>query len=425
MFTNVTHAKGDNVFPSKEKQNEAFGMEDRFERMEEIGRGSFSVVFKVTDKKLDGQSYALKCVVLPQSEALRKPLLDEVQMMNELDHVGIVKMFESFQIMKDLLHVVLELVPGSSLRKLLDARGALDTSVVVPMARQMADALHYLHSTVHIVHRDLKPENLMSAGRVPDNVKDPIEPTELQWKICDFGVAVRGKQHRGGDYSDAMLMKLNCSRCKELLFLPPRKKRGALREIEKVKCPKCGHSFGVEFEFDKALDNIGLAVDVSDDGQTMDMAGISMGGTAGYMAPELVAIDTGLKKGKGALSTEEAQCLCSTALDIFSYGRVLHYALTGIHPNSTYKEERVASAAAFVRRPSFTRSSPKALVRRRTLSAPAQALIAALTAHEPEKRPQANSPAIREWLDMMGSSVDYASGAILNVGTVIAPKSSK
>lgn len=57
-----------------------------------------------------------------------------------------------------------------------------------------------------------------------------------------------------------------------------------------------------------------------------------MGGTAGYMAPELVELEKALNKGS-PISAEQVACLSAPALDLFSLGKLTHYALTGGAPS--------------------------------------------------------------------------------------------
>src|SRR5262249_61822053 len=70
--------------------------------------------------------------------------------------------------------VVRALVGGPTLAEGL-ARGAIPADEVLPIARQMADALEYAHER-GIVHRDLKPANVKLR---PDGTV----------KLLDFGLA--------------------------------------------------------------------------------------------------------------------------------------------------------------------------------------------------------------------------------------------
>lgn len=103
------------------------------------------------------------------------------------------------------------------------------------------------------------------------------------------------------------------------------------------------------------------------------------------------------------ISAAEACGLSSSALDVFSLGRVLAFALTGVHPNSNATFEKIERTV--LRRPSFQRGKARGPVRkikrRSELSVPAQALLVALTADEPAERPAVQSKAVHEWLRMM------------------------
>jgi len=71
--------------------------------------------------------------------------------------------------------VVMELVPGSSLRALLDENGSLGVDETLVIGRAVAAALDHAHQA-GLVHRDVKPGNVLVTpeGRV---------------KLTDFGIA--------------------------------------------------------------------------------------------------------------------------------------------------------------------------------------------------------------------------------------------
>ncbi len=76
-------------------------------------------------------------------------------------------------------YLVLEYVEGTSLRDLIKQHGALQVSLALYIARQIADALSAAHAS-EIVHRDLKPDNVMLIQRE----NDPYFA-----KVLDFGIA--------------------------------------------------------------------------------------------------------------------------------------------------------------------------------------------------------------------------------------------
>ena len=221
---------------------------------------------------------------------MRSRLLRETEILKEINHPGCIKMYESFDTMPNVLHMTLELLPGGTLRRLLDKRGAMTESEAVPMARQLVATLNYLHSEAKIVHRDLKPENIMPSVPLPD-LKEEALPEGIVWKLVDFGVACKCAKQAVAETAETLYLKINCSRCGSTLSLPPQlgDKRGFAKK-EKVRCSNCGHIFFASFEQEKIK-----PIDISDAKEKLDEA--SMGGTAGYMAPELLEVDKMIQKG--------------------------------------------------------------------------------------------------------------------------------
>ncbi|MGI9261445.1 MAG: serine/threonine protein kinase [Woeseiaceae bacterium] len=100
--------------------------------------------------------------------------LQEYEMIAELDHPNIVRIFD-LGVSDDHAHIAMEYVPGGDLKQRI-ARGILEKDAVEYM-RQIAGALSQLHA-MGILHRDLKPGNIMV--RADDTLA-----------LIDFGLAKR------------------------------------------------------------------------------------------------------------------------------------------------------------------------------------------------------------------------------------------
>jgi serine/threonine protein kinase len=139
-----------------------------------IGSGGMGKVYRARDQRLQ-RNVAVKVLSRPeQSDPDREPdLVTEARALSRLSHPHVAAIY-------DLLtesgrdYIVMEYVPGSTLREIL-AECALPFSEVVRLGRQMVQALAAAHAA-QVVHRDIKPANL----KVTAN-------GEL--KILDFGLA--------------------------------------------------------------------------------------------------------------------------------------------------------------------------------------------------------------------------------------------
>lgn len=97
-----------------------------------------------------------------------------------LNHPAVIKVFAEPN--RSRLYMVLEWVEGRLLRQVLNQEGRLTSERAVSIARQICDALDYIHGQ-GVVHRDLKPENIIvdAADRV---------------KLIDFGIASKAGARR-------------------------------------------------------------------------------------------------------------------------------------------------------------------------------------------------------------------------------------
>jgi len=148
---------------------------DGYEVLDVIARSGMATVFKARDPD-DGRIVVLKVPHL-QFEAdivFHKRFLREEEIGSRLDHPSIVRVLRP-KTEKSRVYLIEEFVEGESLRGRLGREGRLPIAAAVQLARQIAEALEYLHRE-GVVHRDLKPENviLTPSGGI---------------KIMDFGIA--------------------------------------------------------------------------------------------------------------------------------------------------------------------------------------------------------------------------------------------
>lgn len=145
-----------------------------------LGRGGMGVVFEALHEKI-GRRVALKVLWndLARDPSVRERFRGEAQAANRIEHPNIVDITDLRESADGTLYLVMELLPGESLRKHLTAAAqGLSPLVALRIAHSCALALAAAHQK-GIVHRDFKPENVML---VPSGDGERV-------KVLDFGVA--------------------------------------------------------------------------------------------------------------------------------------------------------------------------------------------------------------------------------------------
>lgn len=164
-------------------------IDGKYEILREIGRGGMSVVYLAMDTHLNKQ-WAVKEIRKKGSgkndEIVVNSLLAEANMMKRLDHPALPRIVDIIDNGRTI-YVVMDYIEGESLDKILRAYGPQPEEQVIGWAKQIADALAYLHNQrPSIIYRDMKPANVM------------LKP-EGNIKIIDFGIAREYKEQNLAD----------------------------------------------------------------------------------------------------------------------------------------------------------------------------------------------------------------------------------
>lgn len=164
-------------------------IDGKYEILTEIGRGGMSIVYLAMDTHLNKQ-WAVKEIRKKgngkNDEIVVNSLLAEANMMKRLDHPSLPRIVDIID-NGITIYVVMDYIEGESLDKVLAEYGAQSEELVVGWAKQLCDALSYLHSQKPpIIYRDMKPANVM------------LKP-EGNIKIIDFGIAREYKEQNLAD----------------------------------------------------------------------------------------------------------------------------------------------------------------------------------------------------------------------------------
>jgi eukaryotic-like serine/threonine-protein kinase len=170
------------------------GERSSYEMIEVLGAGTYGTVFRARDA--EGNFVVVKQLYDTGSASQadfgyqRKLFRREAEILTGVNHPKIVRGYELIDHDPDLFFVM-ELVQGSSLRKVFDDwrinhnNQPFPAAAVVAVGMQICEALHYVHTLPgQIIYRDLKPENVMW------DAQDQV------CKLIDFGTARFSAQNK-------------------------------------------------------------------------------------------------------------------------------------------------------------------------------------------------------------------------------------
>jgi serine/threonine protein kinase/Flp pilus assembly protein TadD len=158
---------------------------DRYQIIEELGKGGMGNVYKVLDTKIK-EKIALK-LLKPEIASDKKTIerfSNELKFSRKIRHENVCQMYDLNE-EKSMQYITMEYVHGEDLKRLIRKMGQMSAGQAISLAKQVCAGLSEAHK-LGVVHRDLKPQNIM----VDDEGKA---------RIMDFGIArsLKGKGMTG------------------------------------------------------------------------------------------------------------------------------------------------------------------------------------------------------------------------------------
>ena len=151
-------------------------VDDRYRVHELIAAGGMAKVYRATDERLE-RRVALKIINGDRADDSRftDAFAHEAKTIARLSHPNVVAVYDQGD-HDGLPYVVMEYIPGFTLRELLNRRGRLDIVEAMEVVDQILAGLAAAHR-IGLVHRDVKPENIL------------ISAQDNHVKVADFGLA--------------------------------------------------------------------------------------------------------------------------------------------------------------------------------------------------------------------------------------------
>ena len=208
-----------------------------YEELEEIGSGMYGVVKKVRLISNPEVTRAMK--IIPEENVVQgegASLIDEIEILKNLDHINIMKMYESF-VDNNNYYIVSELCDQGHLLSKMEKLGKMDQIVVKYLMDQIFNAVAYLHSK-NILHGDIKLENVLlnkttkRGGRRFTNINLDFNENEELTEDINKNFGKRQTSKKSVNYIKDMmnyevkLIDFGCSK-----YFVKRKKKKKLRGI--------------------------------------------------------------------------------------------------------------------------------------------------------------------------------------------------
>jgi serine/threonine-protein kinase len=150
----------------------------RFTILNEIGRGSYGVVYAAHDPVL-AREVAIKIIPLAREDQFRTQIeasfLHEAKSAGGMSHPSIVTIYDAGKT-DTFAYIAMERLHGQDLHEYLASGNRMSPRQTAAMMMRVADAIHYANKR-GLVHRDIKPSNIFLSR-------------DLKPKLLDFGTAL-------------------------------------------------------------------------------------------------------------------------------------------------------------------------------------------------------------------------------------------
>ncbi len=147
----------------------------RYQLDQPLGQGGMALVYQATDLMLE-RMIAIKVLKedFSSSPAFQERFKEEARAAANLTHPNIVTVHD-FGFDQNRLFIVMEYVPGTDLKQVIEKKGKLSTGFASRLFVQACAGIGYAHRA-GLVHCDIKPHNMLIT---PDH----------RLKVTDFGIA--------------------------------------------------------------------------------------------------------------------------------------------------------------------------------------------------------------------------------------------
>lgn len=164
---------------------EVADLERDYTLLGELGRGASAIVYRGRDRALH-RDVAIK-VVRPRFAANAEQAIErlerEARTVAKLQHPNIVSIFAVRRLTDGGLALVMQFVPGKTLKQTILDEGPFEPERAERVMRDIAEALAFAHK-MGVVHRDVKPENIF------------VDSHTGRAMLSDFGIAHSADESR-------------------------------------------------------------------------------------------------------------------------------------------------------------------------------------------------------------------------------------